>query len=280
VKETHEKKFTGWWIPAYVVELLQDKTISKSELLLLGAIHGFTDKGKGCYASNEYLGKLIGVSASRIGYLVNHLKELGLVKQTKFDGRHRWIITRWDVPPKEISDQNNEADSVKTMTLPPRKQRGRVSENNDLLTKGINQGDIPRVRKRTLGRPAAATAVGFNLDEWTSRIGKKLVSVLRKYESDLIFPSGKRRPVTSQKMAEVVSKVCKVRKVPRKEVDRVVAWLKDHYGDEFTPKMHRADDLADNWRRYVEAMSRSANGDGEGQAMISMDDFYAEEELQ
>jgi len=100
-EEIHVEGFRGVWIPAEIMYLFWNGTLSAQEMMLLTTIDSLvsrTPSGQfvGCYASNAYLGKRLGgISAERASRIVSRLVELELVTITGFNGRKRFIETKW-----------------------------------------------------------------------------------------------------------------------------------------------------------------------------------------
>lgn len=86
-KEGLKHVFKGVWIPK---EIWETDLLNALEKVLLTEI-AYLDEGEGCYASNEYFSKFLGVSERRVRQMINKLKKLGLAKQVKFDGRKRYL---------------------------------------------------------------------------------------------------------------------------------------------------------------------------------------------
>lgn len=64
--------FKGIWIPK---EVLCNKNLGQTEKFLISSI--FTlDSGKGCYATNGYFAKLLGISKDRVSKVINKLTKL------------------------------------------------------------------------------------------------------------------------------------------------------------------------------------------------------------
>ncbi len=77
----------GVWIPS---EIFFNHNLSSTEKLILGEVYNLSPKdGSGCYASNGYLSKLIGVSQGRLANTLTSLKKKGYLKQISWDGRIR-----------------------------------------------------------------------------------------------------------------------------------------------------------------------------------------------
>lgn len=95
----YDNQFTGWWIPADIVEMFQEGEISARELLLLATIDGLVKHGKrglGCFASNETLAKMMHLkNPITVANMIVRLKRMGLLRLVKFDGRRRYLETKW-----------------------------------------------------------------------------------------------------------------------------------------------------------------------------------------
>lgn len=93
--ENHKQQFRGVWTPAEVIALLEEGKINCQEMVLLNIIDSLVTPDRGCFATNQYLGERIGLSADRAKRLISNLKSLGLVRQVAFDGRRRYLETSW-----------------------------------------------------------------------------------------------------------------------------------------------------------------------------------------
>lgn len=85
--ESNPKRvFDGVWIPNVIWLNTELNALDK---IVFTEIRSLDDEIKGCWASNKYLAKFCQCSESNITKTVRKLKELGLVFETNFDGRHR-----------------------------------------------------------------------------------------------------------------------------------------------------------------------------------------------
>lgn len=138
--------YSGVWIPSIVTDLLQQKRINGRELSLIIVISRFVNtSGKDCFASNKYLGEMIGVKQSQIKVMLNNLKSIGLIIQTRFDGRKRYLTTVWSTNKQTAG-----------------KPAGRQPENRPIIrllrksknTLGLACGSAPeKVKKRKTFHP-------------------------------------------------------------------------------------------------------------------------------
>ncbi|XDD56286.1 helix-turn-helix domain-containing protein (plasmid) [Leptospira sp. WS4.C2] len=81
-----ESKRTGVW----VAQWMEDLGLTPNQTKLYAEIFSLDARG-GCFASNEYLGTVLRLKRDTISRLVSELKKKGLLKQTGFDGRKRFL---------------------------------------------------------------------------------------------------------------------------------------------------------------------------------------------
>ncbi len=125
-----KRDFKGVWIPA---ALWLDPDTNITEKCLLVEIDSLdNDQEKGCFASNEYLGKFIGVSAGRCANMVSDLKKRGYVEQVFFDGRNRGLRVHMLHENNKNLHKNVKAEPTKTLKQPSQKREhiNTVSKNN------------------------------------------------------------------------------------------------------------------------------------------------------
>lgn len=84
-----DRDFKGIWIPRHI---WLDETLTPIEKCLIAEIHSLdNDHEKGCFASNEYLGKFLGIKEKTVANIISSLKKRGYVEQVYFDGRNRGL---------------------------------------------------------------------------------------------------------------------------------------------------------------------------------------------
>lgn len=96
--ENHKKQFTGYWIPRELVDLFERRKITAEELILLQQIGSLVKSGPygvGCWASDKWLADRMGLSERTIRTQLAKLRELNLLKNVCFEGRVRYMETRW-----------------------------------------------------------------------------------------------------------------------------------------------------------------------------------------
>jgi hypothetical protein len=83
-----EPKFTGVWIPAGV---FQTQTISLTAKVVYGVVDAL-DNEEGCFASNAYLSRHLGLSVRQLQAILSELEEAKLIRRVACEG-HRVIRT-------------------------------------------------------------------------------------------------------------------------------------------------------------------------------------------
>jgi hypothetical protein len=83
-----EPKFTGVWIPAGV---FQTPTISLTAKVVYGVVDAL-DNEEGCFASNAYLSRHLGLSVRQLQAILSELEEAKLIRRVACEG-HRVIRT-------------------------------------------------------------------------------------------------------------------------------------------------------------------------------------------
>lgn len=83
-----EPKFTGVWIPATV---FQTQTISLTAKVVYGVVDAL-DNEEGCFASNAYLSRHLGLSVRQLQAILAELEEAKLILRVAHEG-HRVIRT-------------------------------------------------------------------------------------------------------------------------------------------------------------------------------------------
>ncbi|TGK54896.1 helix-turn-helix domain-containing protein [Leptospira kanakyensis] len=95
---------TGIWIPVWIENL----NLSHSQTKLYAEIVSLHDKG-GCFASNRYFGEVLGLKNDTVSRLISSLKKLGLLEQTGFDGRRRFLKPIFLNPSVKSASSNTES---------------------------------------------------------------------------------------------------------------------------------------------------------------------------
>lgn len=89
MEQTRQTK--GIWVP---LEVWETTDLSWNEKILLMEIDSFTKQGVDCFMSDEYIGKLLGVSTRTAAGYMAKLIQMGYIERTRFDGRRRFVQSR------------------------------------------------------------------------------------------------------------------------------------------------------------------------------------------
>lgn len=134
----NQRKFTGIFLPAWVLDLHLPSQAEKLYCIIL-ALQG----SEGCFASSRYLGDQIGTTERQAQTWIKLLRERGLVRIGKADGRRRWLVATLDNPnlPKGEAglrgspEENRGAAPQETSPQPRRKPRTYIKEDSKLDNK-------------------------------------------------------------------------------------------------------------------------------------------------
>jgi biotin operon repressor len=135
-EEHYEKQFRGCWCPAEILTLIESGDISCQESILLLLIDSLVNAtGEDCYASNAYFAKKLDISKTRITRMISKLKKMGLIVQTQFTGRKRYLKTTWsrldiDSKDSQLSTTRSQTTRSQTTRQTSRKRLGSLVEND------------------------------------------------------------------------------------------------------------------------------------------------------
>ena len=127
-------------LPRKVVESLFKKQINLTELQIFAVVQCYSKTTQGCFVSNDSFSKICGVKERSIIASITHLKELGLLEQTSFDGRKRFLrATGWLGKNEATETETCDLNAGPTCDL----NAGPIYNNNNLIriTKNIPAGE-------------------------------------------------------------------------------------------------------------------------------------------
>lgn len=104
---------TGVWTPVWIENL----KLSHSQTRLLAEIVSLHEK-EGCFASNKYLSEILGLKTDTVSRLISDLKKRGLLIQSGFDGRRRFL--------KPIYPKVNEERALEKSPTPIKKVEAEI----------------------------------------------------------------------------------------------------------------------------------------------------------
>ena len=116
-----DRGFKGIWIPK---EIWTNEELSITEKCLWAEIDSLDKNGKGCYKKNKTLASSFNCTENHISKMISHLIDIGLVYQSKFDGRLRYLKTRL------IKNDYADYDQSKTSTQTNQKNKNSIIKND------------------------------------------------------------------------------------------------------------------------------------------------------
>ena len=179
------RKFKGIWIPA---ELWEAEQLSITEKCLLVEIDSLdNDPDRGCFASNDYLGKFLQLSAGRTANMISDLRKRGFISQVFFDGRNRGL--RVPMLHENVLNlhENVKAAFTKTCEEPSRK---REHSNKDIKTNRESENThapLPEYHS-TAVHQRDVNAVKQNPNAWRAAVGTfKTLAGMRGIQYELTY---------------------------------------------------------------------------------------------
>ena len=170
------RKFTGVFIPC---ELWEDTKLNWTEKCFLGEIEALSGRGKGCFASNEYLSQSFGgTTPGNVAVMLSKLRKLGYIEDRKGDKGERLLIVVTMTPPKIIEEKPEaQAEPVKKTDAEAKAGEDKMAESiyNTYPRKVGKPNALKKIKK-------ALASVGFD----------KLERLTREY-SDLWHDADKKQ---------------------------------------------------------------------------------------
>lgn len=132
-----ERNFSGIWIPKIIY---LDKSVNWMAKILFLEIHSFTQNGRECFMSLEYMSSFLKISERQVSRYVKELKSIGWIKETGFDGRKRYLQSCLS-----FDFRIDDPETTLSSSLPRQKCRGR----SDIDVYHTNKKKKPNTKKNT-----------------------------------------------------------------------------------------------------------------------------------
>lgn len=130
-----KRGFTGFWIPSEIINM---KGLTWQQRLIWCEIKSLHDDSEGgCWASNEYIGKVFDCSGSKVANDISVLRKLGLVETVYFDGRKRVIVA--------LLPASVKSDSLESLSQTSRNREPCIHEIVNQYTKEDTREDTFRL---------------------------------------------------------------------------------------------------------------------------------------
>jgi DNA-binding Lrp family transcriptional regulator len=135
-------QFSGVFVPR---EVLLDQDISANAKLIFAIVQSL-DNDKGCYASNDYIGGMVGLSESSVRACLQALEEKKYIERFVFDGTSR-ILKTCTTQSFSAQPRQKSGDTPPENQRPPRQKSGTYSNRkknidiNSILLPALPHGD-------------------------------------------------------------------------------------------------------------------------------------------
>jgi len=250
-EESHEKQFRGIWLPFYILELYEEKQINDKQLILLAIIDCLSKGDEGCFASNEYLAKAVNTTATKVSVHISHLKKLGVIRATGFNGRQRFLATCWSETP-ESSGQKGKAGFPKRERQHSRFGKGSIPEKG----KAIYKEEDNIENRNSLSGPdgpdndTSKTSRRKEPSTFDYRAAQELAAVIETHQK-------LNKRMKPKDWANTIRVLREHDGVEKKDIRDVIRWYKDHIGQEYIPVVLSAAAFRDKWEKLVAARMRT-----------------------
>lgn len=239
----------GWWIPPEIVELVQEKKISPSELVLLSTINAYVSKDRGCFLSNGRLEELTGISERSVSRMISSMIEMGLIVQVWFDGKRRYLETCYSridmskvkIPTHHKVEVLDSEESTSLANLARQDcQFGEAASPNWRGDLSVKESSKKRVE-----HPPSSN--GFNLfDEGQKEktYPRKCAELLHKH---LVEKRKLMRPPSLSSWTETFRHFLMSSEVEKARFEKVLNWYAIHIGEKFIPLACSAQSFCDKF---------------------------------
>ena len=297
IEERHEKGFNGLYIPWHVLQMFEQKKLKAIDMMMLCMVYSLCHKDRGCFASNTYLGKCVGVSENRASSIISKLRRLNLIIITAYDGRRRTLQVIYNMKPKELQQsafqkqgvrllKNRESEQISKQT--PQKQGVRLLKNreSDSSKTGTDIRKIYSLERNQNHKSMSEPAASDQDTEVPLLPGEERQDAQLPEEDNKQFFRRKKQPSAfdikaAEKFAEVVKSYRKVQKnsdlrqwantfrqmreidkVSEEDIRKVITWYRKYIGDDFVPEAFSAAAFRKKYAegKFTSAMKRSKNG--------------------
>lgn len=176
-KNTNERGFTGFFVP---VEILADKRLDAVEIVILAEIDALAHGPLGCIASDEHFAETAHCSVAKVKKTIRHLKDLGYIVRTGWDGRTRQLEASIYKGPQVVEEPEEEAKPEKPKRAkkkeftPPTEEEAKEYAAAELTKRGM-----PDTAARTEGAKIARKFTRYYGNperDWRLGTGKKMAN--------------------------------------------------------------------------------------------------------
>lgn len=169
---TMHRDFKGIWIPK---EIWLNEKLTLREKCLLVEVDSLSNGKKGCYATNEYLGNFIGISAGSLANLLTDMRKRNLINTvTDALGKRYLSVTNAAKSPSQKSEppsQKGEVGLHKKVKVGVHKKVNIdiQSNNNDIITNIDKQFREEEDEKKPTQKKSVKNLIEFKDTEFASQ---------------------------------------------------------------------------------------------------------------
>ena len=169
-----DRDFKGVWIPK---DIWLNDELNWSEKLLLVEIDSLSSGQKGCFATNEYLGKFLGLSKDRISKLITSLKSKGYIETKIYYKKESKQVEKRVITTKGYRLKCLEGIGENNDTPIGEIDLGGIGENNeDINTDIINTNNI-NTKDKKIDTSAEAESLDQEKIKFRENINKYISKV-------------------------------------------------------------------------------------------------------
>lgn len=292
--EHHQRQFRGCWIPIEIIDLLQQGELSCQEVMALAIVDSLVTPDSGCYASNEYIGKSLGISGTRTSQIISELIKKGLIIKVSFDGRRRHLETAWSkIDPEKVNNKwlkgklrerhdryaNEQNDAPQDADFSDTKSDFRNSQprlsDSESLTIGKRKSYVIEkkiekcIEKDTLSPAERGDGLtGFPINKRTSTdTDDQNLQYTKSVTKELYDALAKRRKIMRNvnlgKWSSKIKKFLADSPITQSEFDRVLKWYINNIDGKYVPRAYSAATFCEKFVSIKDAYERNQMSDEE-----------------
>ena len=257
------------WVTVHIKarEFVTAGIINTTEYCVLEEIGTlFNEKKGGCYASNERIGYTWRLSPHTISLAITKLKRVGLARAKNLPGKKRILVTFWNDPDlfnnaMKLLSNNKTAEFRRGETvaesrhsssgIPPQTmaefRHHNIEENKEENKMNFRK---PKIRVTASSSSKTKHSGKVQLTDFDKKQGCVLRSILETSGNKLL--AGLKR----ESYARMISRLINNLTVSEKEIEEMLSWLTEAYGQDFVPTIFKKDDLITKWDNFVAAKNR------------------------
>jgi len=280
-------------IPA---EVLFCAELTSTEKILFGFLNNLSHTAGGCWASNRYLGKLIGAQPETISTMLSKLQDacfIDLQYHTKQDGMKARRIYINKMYMMEHEDTLHKKYQELTEDFPSKKPGRPLRKNRNPLKQNLNphKGKIETPLSKSLNKidkeigkkidniylsdfKKSDNMNGGNIPSMNNKEKKPSIKERNKQYfpiveklSDIIQTTKniKHTPNQLRSWAHEVRQLVEGNRIPPDRINKALDWYEEHVGEEYVPIIESGSSLREKFVKLENAMQRGNNDNGNKQ---------------